>query len=79
MVDKNVLATAWGISGCVLGLSQMIMPLIFIQILDPDNLLQSYSSLIIFVIVITLIKLTIALVIKCGKYEKLDRVLTEQG
>ncbi len=34
VVDKRVIATAWAIAGVILSLSQMLMPLIFIKIIE---------------------------------------------
>jgi hypothetical protein len=37
MVHENVLGTAWGVAGSVVGLSQCFIPLLFGYIIGPES------------------------------------------
>lgn len=74
VVEKRSIGTAYGVLGCVVGLSQSVMPFVNIAIIDSDaDLRVSYTTLNLAYIGLASISMGLAIFIKLGKFEKVDQ------
>ena len=73
MVEQKTIGTAYGVLGCVVGLSQSTMPFVNIAIIDSDdNLAVSYKRLNLAYIFIALSTVILALIMKHKTFKSLD-------
>ena len=76
MIEEKVLGPAWGIAGSVVGFSQCIVPLIFIEIIDSNpDLSISYRSLSLFCCSLSVIPVLFGLWIYFRDYRIIDNKL----
>ena len=73
MVDKKTIGTAYGVLGCVIGLSQSTMPFVNIAIIDSDDdLAVSYRRLNLAYVFIAFTTVCLAVFMKRKTFEQLD-------
>lgn len=73
IVPEKSVGTAFGVIGCVVGLSQCVVPFMNIAIIDSDPELSiSYKRLNLVYILIAFAALCMAIYIKCGPLDIVD-------
>jgi MFS family permease len=73
VVEEKAMGTAYGVLGCVIGLSQIFMPFVNTLIIDSDpDLAVSYKTLNLTYTIMAALVLTLALVMKHPAFDSLD-------
>lgn len=78
LVSSDVLGTAWGIAGSAIGLSQCLIPILFIAVIGSrSNLSSAYSDLCGVGVILAIIPLGFAMWINYFDYDILDMKYSE--
>lgn len=73
MVDKKTIGTAYGVLGCMIGLSQSATPFLNIAIIDSDpDLSVSYRTLNLVYVIIAFLTFLLAVFMKRSSFDGLD-------
>lgn len=76
VVPASSVGTAFGVIGCIVGLSQCTTPFMNIGIINSnDDLSISYKSLNLAYIFVSLIPVCLSLYVKFGPFEEVDEKL----